>query len=135
MTRTHLTLVACLVALRIAGPAWGYIDYNPTLGDVVNASATIQVLRVDKVSKEKRVIVLSRVADLKGKGANQVKLALAKEFHGLPRDAEALLDWAEPGKTAVFFHNKSQSYICLGKRWYEPFAMPEPGWWQTHAFK
>jgi HEAT repeat protein len=128
-------LVPILAVLFGAQPAAAYIDYNPTLGDVVNASTTIRVVQVEKASKEKRVIILKTVAVLKGQGADQVKLNITKEFPGLPRDAEALLDWAEPGKMALFFHNKSQSYICLGKRWYESFAMPEQGWWQTHAFK
>jgi hypothetical protein len=39
----------------------------PTLGRVVNQSTSIVVLQVDKVSREKRVVIYKKVGDLKGK--------------------------------------------------------------------
>jgi len=128
-------LLAVVLMMAFTAPAWSYIDYNPTLGDIVNASTHIMVVQVDKVSTEKQVILFKKVADLKGVGQERQRVQLAKEFHGLPRDARHLLDWAQPGRTAILFHNKGQSYLCLGRQWYESFALTEPGTWSAHAFK
>ena len=37
------------------------------------------------------------------------------------------MDWAEVGKTAVFFHNGGASETCIGNYWYQAYAGGE--WW------
>ena len=37
------------------------------------------------------------------------------------------MDWAEAGKTAVFFHNGGASETCIGTYWYQAYAGGE--WW------
>ena len=37
------------------------------------------------------------------------------------------MDWAEPGKTAVFFHNGGASETCIGNWWYQAYGGGE--WW------
>lgn len=131
--------------LLTCGPlssASAYIDYNPTLGDLVVNSKHIMVLQVDKVSKEKGIIVWKKVADIKGKEPNlQIKQQLLDKDRPLPlkyqRDVQAMLDWTDlPGRTAIFFHNGGQAYTCMGKLWYECFAVADnPGWWKLNGPK
>src|SRR5205814_5628515 len=40
---------------------------------------------------------------------------------------KTVMDWAEVGKTAVFFHNGGQGELCTGKYWYQVYAGGE--WW------
>src|SRR5439155_27388321 len=67
MTVKRLLYLAVVLS-GLPSPARAYIDLPPTLGRLVQYDAThIVVMRVDKVSKEKQVIVYQKVADLKGK--------------------------------------------------------------------
>ena len=65
--RKLLWIVVLAVGGGLARPAFGYIDYSPTLGQLIKDSTHIVVIRVDKVSQEKRAILFQKVADLKGK--------------------------------------------------------------------
>src|SRR5207249_1997009 len=38
-----------------------------------------------------------------------------------------IMEWAEVGKTAVFFHNGGASETCIGTYWYQAYAGGE--WW------
>src|SRR5207244_255667 len=43
-----------------------------------------------------------------------------------------VMEWAEVGKTAVFFHNGTQSETCIGNYWYQTNLGGE--WWaMTHG--
>src|SRR5262249_32461993 len=78
----------------------------------------------------KQVVIFGKVADLKGKDAPAVvKHQLTAGFH--PRQARTVLDWAEPGKIAVCFHNEKVSLTCLGGFWYECAAGEAPWWTMT----
>ena len=85
--------------------SWAYLEVSPivpTLGRVVNQSTRITVLQVDRVSREKQIIIYKKVADLKGKDSDElVKHKLTDGYH--PREARTILDWAEPGALAVCF--------------------------------
>jgi HEAT repeat protein len=97
----------------------------------VAAQAThIVVLRVDKVSREKQVIVFARVADLKGADWPEVvKHQLTDGFH--PRQARTVLDWAEPGALAVCFQVGNGCLTCIGGYWYQCAAREAPWWTMT----
>src|SRR5258708_7929483 len=98
-----------------SGPALAYIDAPPTLGRLVQYDATyIVVMQVEKVNTEKQAIIYKKVADLKGKyPADRIKQhvsrriadAPAPEENPRPRGAKSILDWAEPGKLAIFFQD------------------------------
>jgi len=51
-----------IVALS-ASPAQAYVDISPSLGQVIKDASAIAVLRVDKVSQEKRAILSSWASD------------------------------------------------------------------------
>src|SRR5262245_186730 len=123
-------LAAVLLALGAAAPTPAYIAALPTLGKVTRDAEHVVVLRVDKVSREKQVVILSKVADLKGTdAADVVKHKLTDGSH--PRQAHMILDWAEPGQVAVCFHNDKVSLTCIGAFWYECAAGEAPWWTMT----
>jgi HEAT repeat protein len=111
---------------------YAYLDTTPTLGRLTRDSTCIVVLQVDKVSKEKGVIVYRKVADLKGRYPDEMaKHHIMEGLH--PRESKLILDWAEPGKTAICFHNGKQSLICLDHYWYECAAREAPWWGLTRG--
>lgn len=117
-----------LAALVPSAPAWGYVDASPSLGKVIHDAATIVVLRVEKVSVEKRAIRFKKVADLKGNHpAAEVKHQLTDRYH--PREARTILEWVAPGQFAVCFLNGKVAVLCTGFYWYECSAL-EPPWWK-----
>jgi HEAT repeat protein len=120
-----LCLVITLWAL--ATPVQAFIDLAPSLGKLANDSNVIVVLEVEKVSQEKRAIIFKKVADLKGKrDAGEIKLRLADGW--TPRNSKIMLDWAAPGKTAIFFINGTVGYLCVGSYWCL-CSQEAPPWW------
>src|SRR5258708_4173281 len=112
-------LCLMFVFFATAAPSWGYIAAMPTLGKITADSSNIVVLQVDKVNREKQVIIFKKVADIKGKGSTDVvKHKLTDGFH--PRQSRTILDWAEPGSIAVCFQNGERTCVtCIGGYWYE----------------
>src|SRR5262249_42710462 len=95
-----LPLAACLLFGAGAPRARAYIDVPPhTLGHMCSYSTDIVVLRVEKVDKEKKVIFYRKVQELKGKWAAEIV-----RHHVVSKDVEPILQWAEPGKTAISFY-------------------------------
>lgn len=126
----YLVSVAMLAIL--AGPGLAYVDSSATLGKVIQDATTITVLRVDKVSAEKRVVLFKKVADLKGASpADEARHALGDGSH--PREPRAILELAEPGATAVCFQNGKSALVCLGRYWYEVAAAEAPWWSLTYG--
>jgi HEAT repeat protein len=123
-------LCALLVLLGTSTPAWAFLEATPawpTLGKVIGQASHIVVLRVDKVSREKQAVIFTKVADLKGKDWPEVvKHRLTDGCH--PRQARTVLDWAEPGETAVCFQIGEGCLTCIGGYWYQ-CAKEEAPWW------
>jgi HEAT repeat protein len=117
----------------VPATARAHIDGSLTLGRIIADSDRIVVLQVDKVSREKQVIVFTKVADLKGKGfPDLARHQLTDGSH--PRQARTILDWAEPGKDAVCFQRGTVCEVCIGGFWYECAAGEAP-WWTMTAGK
>jgi len=125
------TLVACLAVLLMATDAQAYVEVSYTLGRVINEATNIVLVKVEKVNKERRLIYYKKVADLKGNHPGEaIKHIITDGFHA--REPKFILDWAEPGKTAIFFYQGGASEMCLGDYWYQSYAQGE--WWSmTHA--
>src|SRR5262249_43589242 len=99
------SVVAALVGVLLAcpRPAEAYIDIlPPTLGDLCRQATDIHVLKVDKVSVERGVILFKPVKQLKAGDESLPTDAFAKLVIGsdVP-GAKVILDWAAEGKTAV----------------------------------
>jgi HEAT repeat protein len=125
-------LLVLLGALGASAPSWAYIDSTPTLGKLITDSTQISVLRVDRVSRDKQAVIFNKIADLKGTDAPAVvKHKLTDGFH--PRQARAVLDWAEPGAVAVCFRRGDVCQTCVGRGWYECAAGEAPWWTMTRG--
>jgi HEAT repeat protein len=120
-----------LIVCGSAAPAHAYIEGGtPTLGKLTNDAVHVVVLRVDKVNLERRVIIFNKIADLKGKDPQvQAKHQVTDGSH--PGEPRTLLDWAEPGKIAVCFHNGKVCQTCIGTYWYQCSATEAPWWTMT----
>jgi HEAT repeat protein len=130
------SILAALLILVWAAPAPAYIDHFGlyTLRFVIEQSPDIAVLRVDKISREKGVLVFTKIADLKGKFPDgECRHQISEGFRA--REPRLILNWAEPGRTALAFSNGTTVQICVGNFWYEAAARKEaPGWWTlTHV--
>lgn len=110
-------LISFVLLAEDVAPAQAYIDVPPhTLGHMCSYSTDIAVLRVEKVDKEKKVVVYRKVQELKGKWPADVVY-----HHVVSKDVEPLLDWAKPGKTAVTFFVKTDhhaGYTYVDGCWY-----------------
>ena len=111
-----IPLTIAVLALNRPPAAWPYITHPvQTLGQLCG-STYITVVEVDKVSKEKGIIVYKKVHDLKGKyprdtirhvfdvkntpkhmGSGDVPIRIDE------KDWKYAIDWAAPGKRAVVF--------------------------------
>src|SRR5262245_5742367 len=142
-------LVLAVILGFCPSTASAYIDAPPTLGRLVRFDGTdIAVLRVEKVSKEKRVIIYQKVKDLKGKLPDRVKHHISDKrlFPERVPDGDSaaargegppsLLDWATPGKEVVFFHDaeRKASATCIGPRWHFGWAAAD-SWWALSDFE
>jgi hypothetical protein len=132
--KSHRRLLCSLVVIAagllltwLAQPAYAYVEAPHSLGLVVQLSTNIMVLRVEKVDKQNNLIIYRKVRDLKGvHPTDVVKHNIGRNgFH--PREWQYTMDWAEVGKTAVFFHNGGASETCIGNYWYQCYAGGE--WW------
>jgi outer membrane protein assembly factor BamB len=134
---------ATLIALLSAGGgrrAHGFIDIPvPSLAQLCKDADAVAVLRVEKVSREKRGIAFSKVRDLKGSFPTQGKYFGGTFTHVIREcpndwlmsrphnyvDAErmelqnqAVLAWAAEGETAVIFQRGGEQAVCVGPLWY-----------------
>ena len=89
-------------------------------------------MRVEAVDQEKNLIIYRKVQDIKGKHPTDVIKHNIGRGGLRPNEWKPQMDWAEPGKMAVFFHNGGASETCIGNCWYQAYAGGE--WWNhSHA--
>lgn len=116
----------CL-STTLAHSTWAYVEIPYTLGRVINEATFVLVMRVEKVEKTKNLILFRKVRDLKGNFPQDVirhNIGTAG-FH--PREWQTIMAWAEPGQTAIFFHNGGASETCINGYWYQAYAGGD--WW------
>src|SRR6266545_1487615 len=126
--RRTLALLGGVVLLAVTvRPSAAYVEQRYTLPRVLNESTNIVVLQVEKVNKERKLIYYKKVLDLKGKHPTDV----IKHNVGVggfnEKEKVAPIEWAEPGKIAIMFHNGTASETCIGTYWYQCYAGGE--WW------
>jgi len=101
------------------------------LGKVIRDSTNILVLRVEKVDKEKNLIVYRKVRDIKGTHPGETVKHHIGRFGFHAREWRNIMAWAEVGKSALFFHNRSAGEVCIDDYWYQCYA---GDWWRlSHA--
>ncbi|MCX8140400.1 MAG: VCBS repeat-containing protein [Gemmataceae bacterium] len=126
----HLPLPLLLAILAVASIlpwAEAYVEAPITLGDIVRQSTNIVHMQVQKVDREKNLIIYKKLRDLKGvHPQDPIKHNIGRG--GLrPGEWQEIMNWAEVGKEAVFFHNGGASETYFGVSWYQ--AYPQGEWW------
>jgi hypothetical protein len=134
MCKLTRRLLACLALLSAAAlltwwptPAPAYVEAAMSLGSVVSQSSNVVLVRVEKVDKQKNLIIYRKVRDIKGKHPTDIIKHNIGRGGFNPREWQYPMAWAEPGKLAVFFHNGGASETCIGTYWYQAYAGGE--WW------
>jgi hypothetical protein len=102
--------------------AQAYVEAPYTLGRICNESTTIVLIRVEKVDKVNNVIFYRKEKDLKGKHPSEVIVHNIGKSGIRPTEWKQAMEWAEVGKTAVFFHNGNASETCIGTWWYQCYG-------------
>jgi len=138
MKRKHLMqclcglITAALLVFCLNRPTQGYVEATYTLGKTIAESTNIMLCVVESVDKQKNTIIYKKVRDLKGSHpGDTIKHNIAQAGFE-PREWQNVMAWAEPGKTAVFFHNGGAGECCIENYWYQT---PNAGeWWNmSHA--
>jgi hypothetical protein len=130
--RSAAAAVLLLAGVLAPRPAPAYIEAPYPLGRFLNESTNALVVQIEKVDREKNLILFRKVQDLKGKHPTDViRHNIGKGgFH--PREWQTIMALAEPGKLAVIFHNGGASETCLDTYWYQCYAGGD--WWNmNHA--
>jgi hypothetical protein len=122
-----LVALAVFVVMAGVGPvARGYVEAPITLGKIVNDSTNILLMRVEKVDRERNLVIFRKVRDIKGVHPTDViKHNIGKAgFH--PREWQYAMEGAQVGNLAVMFHNGSASETYVPGYWYQVYA---GDWW------
>jgi hypothetical protein len=127
LRRTVLLLGALALLAAVLQRAAAYVEERYTLPRVLNESTNIILVKVEKVNKERKLIYYKKIADIKGKHPTDV----IKHNVGVggfnEKEKRLPIEWAEPGKIAIMFHNGTASETCIGTYWYQCYAGGE--WW------
>jgi hypothetical protein len=120
-------LLAGLLLAGAAQRAPAYVEAPHSLGQVIALSSNVMLVRVEQVDKTKNLIVYRKIRDIKGQHPGDVIRHNIGRGGFNPREWQFSMDWAEVGKTAIFFHNGGASETCLGTYWYQAYAGGD--WW------
>ncbi len=121
---TTRRLLAALAALPLGLAAFptaarAYVEAPHSMGMICNLSTNIVLMQVEKVDKEKNLIIYRKIKDLKGvHPTDLIKHNIGRGGYN-PREWQYIMEWAEVGKTAVFCHNGGESETCIGNYWYQ----------------
>jgi hypothetical protein len=95
-------MAALFMLLATASGALCYIHFPPkTLKEMCRQSHHIRLLKIDKASREKGVIVFQLAESLKG-GASHIA-SLKHVLRGNTADVKLIRDWMATGKSAIMF--------------------------------
>src|SRR3974390_2766529 len=108
-------------------PAHAYVEAPFSLGAVLAQSSHVVLMRVESVDREKNLIIYRKVQDIKNKHPQEVIKHNIGRGGLRANEWKPQMDWAEPGKLAIFFHNGGASETCIGTWWYQAYAGGE--WW------
>lgn len=127
-----LSLLTLAMLAALSPSARAYVEVPHSLGRCVHESSNIVLVEVTRVNSEKNLIIYKKLSDIKGKFAQaELKHNIGKKgFH--EREWKNVMQWAEPGKKAVFMFNGDASETCIGNYWYQAYREGE--WWgMSHA--
>src|SRR5258708_29023419 len=96
-----IVLRSALILLVRNEEAHAYVEAPHSLGQVINLSSNIVLMRVSAVDKTKNAIIYTKVRDLKGVHKQQEIRHLLGKKGFEPREWQIPMNWAEVGKEAV----------------------------------
>ncbi len=137
MNRKALCCLAVLSALcgwlMLAESTPAYIGGPPlSLGIMCNWSTHVMIAKVDKIDRDKNVVIFQKVRDVKGKWPSDV----VRQFFnpGLPTRGH-VMNWAEPGKTVMFYALESYkwSHTYIDGEWYASNTADWNNWTVSHS--
>jgi hypothetical protein len=117
--------------LLAARAARGYVEAGYTLGRLIGESTNVVLVRVEKLDRERNLIIYHKVRDIKGTHpGDAINHEIGKRgFH--PREWQTIMNWVEVGKAALVFHNGGASETCIDNYWYQ--CSGGQWWGMTHA--
>jgi hypothetical protein len=128
-----LPLAAVLVLTQFLSPAQAYVEAPYTLGRIIaESTGAIVLMRVEKVDKQNKIVFYRKVSDIKGKHPTDVIVHNMANAGIRPTEWKQVMDWAEVGKLAVFFHNGGASETCIGTWWYQCYGGGQ-NWGHSHG--
>src|SRR3954447_14669193 len=122
--KKFVALAVVVVMVGMTAPAArAYVEAPFTLGKIVNDSTNILLMRVEKVDRERNLVIYRKVRDIKGVHPTDViKHNIGKAGFN-PREWQYAMEAAQPGALAVFFHNGGASETFVGgSYWYQAYA-------------
>ncbi len=125
--RRFVPLLAALLFCCLVQPSLAYVEAPMSLGAVLAQSTNVVLMRVESVDKDKNIIIYRKIRDIKGKHPQEVIKHNIGRGGLRPNEWKPQMDWAEPGRTAIFFHNGGASETCIGTWWYQAYGGGE--WW------
>src|ERR1044071_9963701 len=105
MQRRIVCTILLIALTSIIAPLFAYVEAPMSLGAVISQSTNIVLMQVQSVDREKNLIIYRKVEDLKGKHSQDVIKHNIGRGGLRANEWKPQMDWAEPGKMAVFFHN------------------------------
>ena len=129
---TALAIAAVYVLAPLQPPARLRRDSLHPRPAFCRTPRNIVLMRVEKVDKEKNLIIYRKVRTSRASTRRRRSSTTSAAAASRRASGRRIMDWAEPGKTAVFFHNGGASETCIGNYWYQAYAGGE--WWNmSHA--
>lgn len=119
--------ISAILAASLVQRSPAYVEAPMSLGAVVAQSTNIMLVRVQAVDREKNLIIYRKERDIKGKHPTDIIKHNIGRGGLRANEWKPQMDWAEPGKAAIFFHNGGASETCCGTWWYQAYAGGE--WW------
>jgi hypothetical protein len=107
-------------------PARAYVEAPYTLGRLIAESTNVLLMRVEKVDREKNLIIYRKVKDLKGVHPTDVIKHNIGHAGFNPREWQYCMEGAQVGNMAVMFHNGGASENFMPGYWYQAYA---GDWW------
>jgi hypothetical protein len=129
-------LLGSLILIVSGRTARAYVEAPHSLGQVISLSTNVVVMRVEAVDKVKNAIIYRKVRDLKGVHKQELIRHNIGRAGFEPREWQTVMNWAEVGKTAIFFHNGGASETCIGMYWYQCYGNagdPNSWWGMSHG--
>src|SRR4051812_5332680 len=125
--KKFVALAVVVVMVGMTAPAArAYVEAPFTLGKIVNDSTNILLMRVEKVDRERNLVIYRKIKDIKGVHPTDViKHNIGKAGFN-PREWQYVMEAAQPGNMAVMFHNGSASETYAPGYWYQVYA---GDWW------